>query len=170
MGENMKDNMNVVSIKINELPIGINALIINDKNQILLGLRAGHRGGAGTWGLIGGKTRNGEAIEETCKREVFEETGLVVKSEDLEVINLFTTQSTPEIMFFQIGVLVKKYYGEPKNMEPGNCDEVRFFDLDNLPENLFLGTKGNIELYLQNKVYDNSVNYDCRKIDIDKNN
>ena len=158
----MENNMNIVSIDKNEVPIGINALIINDKRQILLGLRAGNRGGSGTYGLIGGKAKNGESIEETAKREIMEETGLVVNIEDLEVINLFTTQSTPDIMFYQIGVLVKKYSGEPKNMEPNKCDEVKFFDLDNLPENLFLGTKGNIELYLKNKFYDKSVNYDYR--------
>ena len=158
----MKNNLDILSIAKNEMTIGINALIINDKNQILLGLRAGHRGGSGTYGLIGGKTRVGESIEETCQREIFEETGLVVDMADLEVINLFTTQSTADILFYQIGVLVKKYSGEPKNMEPDNCDELRFFDFDKLPENLFLGTKGNIELYLKNKFYDRSVNYDYR--------
>ena len=65
-------------------------------------------------------------------------------------------------LFYQIGVLVKKYRGEPKNMEPHKCDELKFFDLDNLPENLFMGTKGNIELYLNKKFYDKSVNYDYR--------
>ena len=157
-----KNNMDIVSIQTNELPIGINALIINDKNQILLGLRAGHRGGAGTWGLIGGKTVVGEPIEVTAQREIFEETGLNVQLEDLHVINLFTTQSTPTAMFYQIGVLVKKYSGSPANKEPNKCDQLKFFDLDKLPTNLFLGTKGNIELYLQGKFYDKGFNYDYR--------
>ena len=65
-------------------------------------------------------------------------------------------------MFYQIGVLVKKYSGKPKNLEPKKCDELKFFDLDKLPSNLFLGTKGNIDLYLKNKFYDKSVNYDYR--------
>ena len=157
-----KNNMNIVSINANELPIGINALIINEHNQIVLGLRAGHRGGAGTYGLVGGKTQNGESIEETARREIKEETGLDVNLEDLEVINMFTTQSTADVMFYQIGVLVKKYSGQPKNLEPKKCDELKFFNLDNLPTNLFLGTKGNIDLYLKNKFYDKTVNYDYR--------
>ena len=129
----MKDNMNIVSINKNEIPIGINAIIINERGQILLGLRAGNRGGAGNYGLIGGKAINGESIEETAKREIYEETGLTVDLGDLKVINLFTTQSTADYKFYQIGVLVKKYFGEPKNMEPKKCDELRFFDLDDLP-------------------------------------
>lgn len=154
--------MDIIVMNANELPIGINALIINNKNQILLGLRAGHRGGAGTWGLIGGKTVIGEPIEVTAQREVFEETGLKVELEDLQVINMFTTQSTPTAMFYQIGVLVKKYSGMPVNKEPDRCDELKFFDFDKLPNNLFLGTKGNIDLYLKNQFYNKSVNYDCR--------
>ena len=157
-----KNNMNIIAMDKNDLPIGINALIINEQNQILLGLRAGHRGGSGTYGLIGGKVQNGEPIEVTAQREIKEETGLSVNLKDLEVINLFTTQSTKDALFFQIGILVKKYSGEPKNLEPQKCDELKFFDLDNLPSNLFLGTKGNIELYLKNKFYDKSVNYDYR--------
>ena len=159
-----KDGMNVVAIATNEVPVGINALIINDKNQILLGLRAGHRGGAGTWGLIGGKARTGEPIEDTCIREIKEEVGLTVKAEHLQVINMFTTQSTPEYLFFQIGVLVKSWEGVPKNMEPDRCDEVRFFDLDKLPENLFMGTKGNIELYKKKEFYNKVHNYDYRNV------
>lgn len=158
----IKNNMDIVSIEKNELPIGINALILNEQNQILLGLRAGHRGGKGTYGLIGGKAKNGESIEETAKREIKEETGLTVEVEDLEVINMFTTQSTSDTVFYQVGVLVKKYSGEPQNMEPAKCDELKFFDLNNLPNNLFLGTKGNILLYLNNKFYDKSINYDYR--------
>lgn len=157
-----KDNMHIVNILENELPIGINALIINDKNEILLGLRAGNRGGSGTYGLIGGKAVNGETIEETCIREIKEETGLDVNTCDLGVVNIFTTQSTPTALFYQIGVLVKKYSGTPQNMEPTKCDELKFFKLDNLPTNLFMGTKGNIELYLKNKFYDQNTNYDYR--------
>lgn len=158
----VKNNMNIVAIGKNELPIGINAIILNGEGQILLGLRAGRRGGAGTWGLIGGKVQIGEAIERTAQREIFEETGLKVELDDLEVVNLFTTQSTPETKFYQIGVAVKKYVGVPKNLEPTKCDELRFFDLTDLPKNLFLGTKGNIDLFLTKKFYDRSVNYDYR--------
>ena len=48
------------------------------------------------------------------------------------------------------------------NMEPDRCDEVRFFDLDKLPDNLFLGTKGNIDLFLSGEFYNKNVNYDYR--------
>ncbi|WP_289128532.1 NUDIX domain-containing protein, partial [uncultured Clostridium sp.] len=52
---------------------GVNVLIINENNQILLQKR-------GTfpykWGLIGGITELGESLEATAIREAKEETGL----------------------------------------------------------------------------------------------
>ena len=158
----MEKNMNILELGKNELTIGINALILNEHNQILLGLRAGHRAGAGTYGLVGGKTKKGESIEETAQREIKEEIGLLVELEDIQVVNLFTTRSSSDIFFYQIGVLVKKYSGEPKNMEPDKCEKLIWCDLDKLPDNLFLGTKGNIELYLKNTFYDKAINYDYK--------
>jgi len=52
-------------------------IIVNDQGQILLQLR----GDDHTWGLPGGIMELGETMEETCRREVKEETGL-------DVINL----------------------------------------------------------------------------------
>ena len=115
-----------------------------------------------TGGLIGGKARCGESIEQTMQRELKEEIGVDVELEDMKVVNLFTTQSSESILFYQIGLLISKYSGEIKNMEPEKCGELKFFDLNNLPENLFLGTKGNIELYKSKEFYNANVNYDYR--------
>ncbi len=157
----MADNMHVLEINKNEIPVGINALIVKD-NKILLGLRIGNRGGSGNWGLIGGKARCGESIEQTMQREMKEEIDVDVKLEDMKVINLFTTQSSESILFYQIGLLISDFSGEIKNMEPEKCGELKFFDLDNLPENLFLGTKGNIDLFKSKEFYNKSVNFDYR--------
>ena len=139
-----------------ELPVGINMIILNDKNQILLSRRI-NRFGEGTYCLIGGKLKNGETFEECAIRELKEEADLEVKQEDLEVINISTTITN--ITFLQIALLVKKYKGIPKIMEANKCDDMQFFDLDNLPE-LFIGTKPNIELFKANMFYDSNVNYE----------
>lgn len=137
-----------------DLPIGINMIVKNDKNQILLGRRI-NRFGEGTYGLVGEKLKNMEAFEDAAIRGLKEEIDINVKKEDLEVINMATTITN--MTFIQIGVLVKKYSGIPKIMEPNKCDDLRFFDLDKLPE-LFVGTRPNIELFLENKFYDAQLN------------
>lgn len=91
-------------MEFDDMPIGVNALIFNDKNQLLLGKRV-NCFGEGTFGLIGGKLKVGETIESCIKRELLEEVGICVNIEDIEVVNLSSTNI--EIPMLQIGVLIK---------------------------------------------------------------
>lgn len=58
-------------------------IILNEQNEVLLQKRYD-----GYWGLPGGLMDLGESFEEVAKREVFEETGLVV--ENLKLLNVFS--------------------------------------------------------------------------------
>ncbi|GAB0166662.1 NUDIX hydrolase [Lysinibacillus sp. CTST325] len=58
-------------------------LILNNANEVLLQKR--YDGG---WGLPGGLMELGESLEDTAKREVLEETGLVI--EDLKLLGVFS--------------------------------------------------------------------------------
>jgi 8-oxo-dGTP pyrophosphatase MutT (NUDIX family) len=54
-------------------------IVVNGSNQILLGKRSDEsKWGAGKYALIGGAIENKETPEEACRREVLEETGLVL--------------------------------------------------------------------------------------------
>ncbi|OZB96257.1 NUDIX domain-containing protein [Paenibacillus sp. XY044] len=55
------------------------AIIQDQAGRILMQRRSDY----GDWGLPGGAMEPGETIEETMKREVLEETGLVVQSHEL---------------------------------------------------------------------------------------
>ena len=55
--------------------VGIALFILNEKNEILLGLRNGLVGN-NTWGLPGGKLDKNESFENASLREVTEECGL----------------------------------------------------------------------------------------------
>lgn len=141
-------------MEYNDTPVGVNALIFNEKQQLLLGKRR-NCFGEGKYGLIGGKLKKDENIEKCIIRELFEEIGIDVRVEDIEVINLsYTNVGVPMI---QIGVLIKKYYGVPYNKETEYCSEIGFFDLENLPE-LFEVTNTNLQLYIKNEFYDRNCN------------
>ncbi len=140
-----------------DMPIGINPIILNDKGEILLGRRI-NKYGAGTYGFPGGKLRKGETFEQCVVREVYEETGLTVKEEDMKLVNIVNTiQKEVNTHFIQIGIVVSKYEGIPKIKEPNKCDDLRFFSIDNLPE-IFLLNKSNIELYKKKLLYDKDLN------------
>ena len=67
--------------------IGSHAIIVNENNEILLQLRTDFN----RWGIIGGALEYNETLEDALKREVYEETGLIIKNPEL-----FRTYSGPD--------------------------------------------------------------------------
>lgn len=65
--------------------VGVGAVIF-DKDRVLL-IQRGHAPMPGEWSLPGGALEVGETLEEGVKREVLEETGLVV--EPIAMIEVF---------------------------------------------------------------------------------
>jgi ADP-ribose pyrophosphatase YjhB (NUDIX family) len=72
--------------KTAQIRVGASAIIFDESGQKILLTR---RTDNGRWCLPGGQMDAGESIEETCVREVFEETGLHV--EVTRLIGVYTT-------------------------------------------------------------------------------
>lgn len=116
---------------------GVNVLIINENNEILLQKRGTY---PFKWGLIGGITELGEALEDTAVREAKEETGL-----DIKYLSLLGTTSGnkcyidfpngDKAYFITIGYVTKSFSG---NLKVDNVEtkDLRFFSYDKLPENI----------------------------------
>ncbi len=109
--------------------------IFNGEGELLLQRRARD----GTWGLIGGFMELGETVEETARREVFEETGLTVGK--LELLGVF---SSAKLLTFANGdqvqlVTVAYITGGPSGTPQLSTEglELRYFALSALPEHLF---------------------------------
>ena len=65
--------------------VGAVVIILDEHNRILLQQRTFPNG---VWGLPGGLMELAESVEDTARREVFEETGLTVH--DLQLINVYS--------------------------------------------------------------------------------
>jgi 8-oxo-dGTP diphosphatase len=116
--------------------IGIGVLIFRDQ-EILLGKRQNTYGQA-TWGPPDGHLEFGENFEECAIREVFEETGLILtNTKFLSLTNdIFTQEEKHYVSIFLTAACPINQV--VKNCEPEKVEEWRWFDLDNLPSNLFL--------------------------------
>tara|TARA_Y100001956_G_C4109024_1_gene181448 strand:+ start:51 stop:464 length:414 start_codon:yes stop_codon:yes gene_type:complete len=119
----------------NQVRVGVAAVIFRE-GRILLGERIGSHG-ANTWATPGGHLELGESIEECAQRETLEETGLEVGAfRKLGFTNdIFEKEGKHYVTLY---VVATSTSGEPQVMEPHQCKQWQWFDLDELPEPLFL--------------------------------
>lgn len=138
---------------------GCGVLIIDNNNRLLMGRRNddplladSELREEGTWTLPGGNIEYGETFEEAGVREIKEECDLDVKAEDIEVICV-QTDKNEHAHYVSVGMKCKKYSGEIKAMEPDEITTWAWFDLNDLPKNIFSPSLKTILCYMQNTFY-----------------
>ena len=129
--------------------IGIGIIIVRN-GKILIGERIGNHG-AGTFMIPGGHLEFGESFEETARREVEEETGL--KNIEVKGVVSITNDIAYDMHYVSIGILAESKEGEPYNAEPEKSQNWKWYDTDNLPENIFIPSKKAIKNWLMGKMY-----------------
>jgi 8-oxo-dGTP pyrophosphatase MutT (NUDIX family) len=115
--------------------VGAGVLLLRE-DKVLLQRRKDN----GLWGLPGGSLEPGESLEETARREVLEETGLVVAGLKLFGVysgrdQFYVYPNGDQIYDVCVVYATGEYNGEMA-AEAGEVLELRFFALDDLPNNL----------------------------------
>jgi len=113
---------------------GAGVIIINEKDEILLGRRTDN----GWWDYPAGSMELGESFEECARREVLEETGL--KCGKLEFLtdlsgsdSFYEYPNGDQVYLAGILYICRDYTGELKVQEE-EVFEQDFFQIDHLPE------------------------------------
>jgi mutator protein MutT len=104
------------------------ALVLRDQNQLLLGKRKNDPQ-KGHWCLPGGFIELGESMDQAALRELKEETGL--DGTIVSFVDCFYQESKFYGSLIIFGYLVEIAGGEPQADD--DLEEVRFFNLDELP-------------------------------------
>lgn len=111
-------------------------IILDEKNRVLLQLRTDNN----KWCIPGGCMELGETAEETAKREVLEETNLVV--EDLSLFNVYSGEEQHwtypdgnEVYFINIAYITNRFKGFMK-VDGVESKELKFFEVENLPKEI----------------------------------
>lgn len=108
--------------------------------------------GRDKWGLPGGHLEYGESIEAAAKRELLEETGLKA---DLKLVNITNDPKTigPFQHYIHFVFETSNIQGEPKNTEPDKCAGWEWFDLNDLPDDIFFGHQKLLNGYLKHELF-----------------
>lgn len=115
--------------------IGIGVFIFKD-GKFLMGRRRNAHGD-GTWSIPGGHLEFAETFEDTARREVLEETGLVITRVRFgAVTNDFFKDEDKH--YVTIWMLSDWESGTEQITEPDKFIEMQWRDFDSLPEPLFL--------------------------------
>jgi 8-oxo-dGTP diphosphatase len=114
---------------IDYIGVGVGAIILNDKKQILLGLRGPlAKNERGTWEIPGGAVEYGETLTNALKREVQEEIGVEIEVGRLvQVVDHILPAENQH--WVSPTYICKISAGVPTNLEPGKCDRLDWFSL-----------------------------------------
>ncbi|MCX6746735.1 MAG: NUDIX hydrolase [Candidatus Pacearchaeota archaeon] len=117
--------------------VGLGVIIQKEDKVLLLKRKGSH--GAGEWSFPGGHLEFFETFERCAKRETKEETGLdveLVKKDPIAITNdLFNEENKHYITLYMEARYIS---GEPKILESEKCEDMGWFDWNNLPRPLFL--------------------------------
>ncbi|MEU9398241.1 NUDIX domain-containing protein [Streptomyces sp. NPDC048242] len=129
------------------------AVIVHDRatNRVVL-LQRGENAkfAPGLWDLPVGKSEPGEPVTRTAVRELYEETGLTVKPESLEVAHVIHGAWGVESPngFLTVVFAAHEWAGERENREPLKHSQVGWVGVDAIPENCVETTSSALRRYL----------------------
>jgi len=120
-------------------------VLVMRRGRVLLGRRRGSHG-EGYYAAPGGHIEFGESFEQAARREVREETGLEIADlKLLSVGNYVFRREDGERHYIDVDFVCEAPAGEPQLKEREKCDGWDWYDLDDLPQPLFIVTRRMIE-------------------------
>ncbi|WP_449373641.1 NUDIX hydrolase [Arthrobacter psychrolactophilus] len=115
-------------------------VIFRRDNSVLLQLRQGTGYMDGHWATAAaGHVEAGESAEAAAIREAYEELGVEIAAEDLvplTAMHRFQPQGSPIEQRVDFFFSAERWAGEPRIMEADKADDLQWFALDALPEEL----------------------------------
>lgn len=107
------------------------------KMQILLQHRANTRFLPYLWDFaVSGHVEEGESMRQAMQRETKEELGLDIDIEALSFSSLIHIKVAEELIYYTGYFTLSTFQGEPRIMEPDKCSELRWFNIDELPQDI----------------------------------
>lgn len=139
------------------LQVGASVIVEDYKGRILLQKRSDNH----YWGYSGGSVELDEKVEDTAKRELYEETGLTANS--LELFGIFSGKDThyvypngDEVSNVDIVYICKDYSGKLK-MQEDEVEQLKFFAIEEIPKKISPPLKVALNKWVDGKIKNNKI-------------
>ncbi len=110
-------------------------LWLETDGQVLLHRRKNTGYMDGMYQLPAGHVDPGEVPSEAMIREAMEELGIVISQEDIEMV-MTVSRIGSDQSYYDFFFKATVWQGFPQIKEPEKCDDLQWFKLDELPENI----------------------------------
>lgn len=128
------------------------ALLLLDGDNVLLMHRIDTGYMDGMYGFVSGHLEENESLKSAMAREVYEELGIKVNEDDMSFVCAIRRGENSD--YFNCFFVAKEFDGEPRIRETEKCDEIRWCNINLLPENTITAEKRAIHNYLNGIVLD----------------
>ncbi len=134
---------------IDYIGVGVGALLVDNQGRLFLAKRGSQaKNERGLWEFPGGSVELGETLVQALQREMQEEYGLVIQvGALLDVVDHILPEEGQH--WVSPTFLCRVTGGTAVIREPGKCDKIGWFSLEEMPEDLTRITRQNLEHYRQ---------------------
>ncbi|MGD2104632.1 MAG: NUDIX domain-containing protein [Anaerolineae bacterium] len=116
-----------------KLVSAVHLFLIRDHSVLLL-RRHGTGYRDGDYSVVAGHLDGGEQVRDAAIREAREEIGVEIAPNDLDVVGVMHRLSDDERIDFFLAA--STWMGNISNEEPGKCDHLAWFPMEELPDNV----------------------------------
>lgn len=134
-----------------KMPVAAHLLLIRE-GKILMLRRFNTGYEDGNYSVVAGHLDGNEDVKSAMIREAREEAGIEINPNNIQIVGVMHRKSESErIDFF---LVADSWNKEIVNMEPEKCDDLSWFEIDNLPINTIPYIKRAIENYISGVQFD----------------
>lgn len=126
-------------------------LILEHNNEFLLLRRYNTGYEDGNYSVIAGHLNGNETIKEAMIREDLEEANITIDDKHLKIVGVMHRKDGDESIDYYL--YTNKFSGNIRIMEPNKCDDLAFYKLDNLPDNIIPYIKTALYNYKNNIIF-----------------
>lgn len=135
------------------------SLILRRGSEVLLIRRFNTGCEDGMYGCAGGGLEAHEPITQAVIRETQEELGIKLNKENLKTVHVVHRKNDLGQEMVGFFIEATEWTGTPCNMEPHKCDDLAWFDIDNLPSNC-QPTFKHVVAMLNNNIFFSEMGWD----------